>query len=87
LVENLLPLGAGLWIVQAAIHHGPALNPMDLVLQQPQIDVVQGERQRHAVPKNTLYHFNALAGRGQGVTQGIVQFLFEQIHRGILLDN
>ena len=43
---------------EAGVHQGPAVA----VLEQPQIDVVEGERQRKVQPMHAGGHFPALAG-------------------------
>lgn len=50
LCEHLFPVGARLGVVDAGVHHGPALAAVDAVAQQPQIDVVEREGQLHAHP-------------------------------------
>ena len=62
--------------------------PVDLVAQQPQVDVVQRERQSHADPAHrgrqaaafAAHHLHGFARRRHGVAQGVMQQLFERIH-------
>ncbi len=68
--EELLPgLGRGL-VAHAGIDHGPAVA----ILQQPQIDVVELERQAHAHPMHARRNLDGLAGFGPRL-EGIVQIL------------
>ena len=85
--EHLLPGGAGLGVVDAAIDDGPALAPAGgrvfMVAQQPQVDVVQRKGQPHAQPAHAVGNVQHLPGLRQRVAEGIVQFAFEGIgHRG-----
>jgi hypothetical protein len=61
--KHLAPLIAGLRVVQTAIDNGPALHTINAVLQQPQVDVVQGKRQSHADPVHPLGHLQGLTNR------------------------
>ena len=61
--EHLGPLTSGLRVVQTAIDNGPALNAINAVLQQPQVDVVQGKGQGHAYPVHLFGNFQGLTHR------------------------
>ena len=54
-----------------------------MVAQQPQVDVIQGKWQSHAYPVNTGAEFQLFARFGQGITQRISQFFFEQVHADV----
>jgi hypothetical protein len=82
-LEDLLPLGPRLVARDAAVDHGPALDAAVVVAQQPEVDVVERERQPHPDPAHAGRHFEGLAGGGQGVAEGVVEFAFEQIHVGL----
>ena len=77
---NLLPGLARGRVVDAAVHHGPAialegrvLRVGLLVTQQPQVDVVQRKRQAHAQPEHAWRHLGGLAGGRQMITQRVIQ--------------
>ena len=74
--KNAFPLGARFRAVDAAIHHRPALTAVQGVADQPQVDVVQGERQGHANPANTRRNLQRLGGWRQDVAQRIVKLRF-----------
>ena len=81
------PLRLGLLLADAAVHHRPALDfsarsirLVHLVAQQPQVDMVQCKRQRHAYPLDARRQLQAGAGLGKGVTQGVVELLFKVVH-------
>jgi hypothetical protein len=59
--ENLVPMRRRLLSGEAAIDDGPA----GAVLEQPQIDVVEREGQRHAQPADPRRDRYHLAGRGR----------------------
>jgi hypothetical protein len=75
-VEHLLPAGAGVGVVDAAVHRRPAVAAVDAVAQQPQVDVVQRKRQRHAQPAHAGRHLQRGARRGQLVAQRVAQRIF-----------
>ena len=77
LVKNLFPLGAGGVIADAAIHHAPSLHTVQFVAQQPQVDVVEGERQRHADPFDAGCYKHRGARRRQGIAKRVVQLFFQ----------
>ncbi|MCY1552667.1 hypothetical protein D9M68_890770 [compost metagenome] len=64
----------------AAVDHRPALDAVDRVAQQPEVDVVQRKGQPHADPAHAGRDFQCFAGGGQGVAQGVVEFAFEEVH-------
>ena len=70
------PMGACVRIVDAAIHHCPALDAIELICQQPQIDVVEFKRQGHAQPAHARGHLQGGAHTGQVVAQRVNQGLF-----------
>jgi hypothetical protein len=59
-LENLLPQRARLRVADPGIDHRPTL----VLFSQPQVDVVELERQRHRQPMNAGRHFQRGAGRG-----------------------
>ena len=59
--EMRFPEGSGRGIAVAAIDLGPAVA----VGEQPQIDVVESERQRHAQPADAAHDLDDLGGRGR----------------------
>ena len=67
--EHALPQGAGLLAADAGIDDGPALA----ILQQPEVDVVQREGQRHAQPVHAVSHAHRRAALGQ-LAEPIVDF-------------
>jgi len=80
--ENLLPQGFDLVARDAAIDHRPAVAAIDMVAQQPQVDVVQRKRQRHAQPPHAGGQFQCCAGFGERLAPRIDEFLFVRIHGG-----
>ncbi len=84
--EDLFPGLAGPFVGDAAIDHGPArrrfAKAVDLVAQQPQVDVVQRERQRHAQPAHAGGDLDAVAGFGPGIRPGVVRFLLRGVRLG-----
>ncbi len=80
LFEHGFPARTQFGLVDAAIDHCPAFTAIDAIAQQPQIDVIQGERQAHADPAHTGRHVLRTAGLGQSVAPGVVQFVFQRIH-------
>jgi hypothetical protein len=81
-LEHLFPLRPGFVAGNAAVHHGPALAAVQRVAQQPEVDVVQRERQHHADPLHARCHFQRAAWLGQGVGQRVVQAAFELVFGG-----
>ena len=78
--EHLLPGRARGVVGDAAVDDGPALAAVDAVAQQPQVDVVQRERQRHAQPAHAGRDLAACSpGAGSGVAEGVVQFGFVRV--------
>ena len=80
--KNLLPLRPGLISGNAAVHYGPTLTAIQLITQQPQVDVVQCKGQRHADPLDPRGHFHRCTRRWHVVAVGVVEFLFECVHVG-----
>lgn len=82
--QDLLPGLAHQAAVQAGIDGGPAALAGLAVVDQPQVDVVEGKRQRHAQPAHTGRHFGRLAGGGQGNRQvvdgGIIGLAVGLVH-------
>ena len=78
--QHLLPGGAGGVGGHAAIDHAPALAAFALVPQHPQIDVVEGERPRHAQPADAGRHLAHRTRGRQFVGKGIGQLGFKRIH-------
>ena len=90
--KHFFPLLARFGLVNAAVHHRPARDgaarAVQLIAQQPQIDVVERKGQTHAQPFHTGGHLHGASGCGQGVAQGVVQLLFEGVHgRWFLVHN
>mmetsp|Transcript_53307 Transcript_53307/g.125313 ORF Transcript_53307/g.125313 Transcript_53307/m.125313 type:complete len:212 (-) Transcript_53307:768-1403(-) len=74
--KHPLPVRPRVFAGDAAVDDGPALAAVDAVTQQPQVDMVQRKRQAHAHPAHAGRQVQRLAGAGQDVTQGIVEFGF-----------
>ena len=79
-VKNALPSLARGVVGDAAIHNRPTLAALDLIAQQPQVDVIQRKRQPHAQPAHAGSQFDGAARLGQRIAQGVVQLLFQFIH-------
>jgi hypothetical protein len=73
----------------AAIDHGPAALPalrgIDLIFQQPQVDVVQRKGQPHAQPAHAGRDLHGAAGVGQGIAEGVVELGFKCIHQSLAI--
>ena len=80
IVENLLPARLDLFVRNATVDHRPTLTPIDAIAQQPQIDVIQRERQRHARPHHAGGHLPDRAAGRQGIAHRVVQLLLQSIH-------
>ncbi len=73
----------------AAIDDGPAADrpahrvgcAFEFILQQPQVDVVQRERQAHAQPPHTGRDFMHHGGFRQGIAEWIIELGFKRIHQ------
>ena len=63
----------------AAVDQGPALA-VEVVAQQPEVDVIEREGQRHADPVHAGRDLHAGRGGRQGVAERIVELAFEGIH-------
>ena len=74
--EHLLPRRHRRRVGDAAIDDRPALDAVLPVAQQPQVDVVERERQQHAHPAHARRDLERLAERGQGVAQRVFEFGF-----------
>ncbi len=87
LAEQLAPRGQSLVGAHAGVHHRPTV----ILLDAPDVDVVQHHRQRHAHPYHARRHLERLARRGR-VLEGVHQRGFGQpvalgsnfSHRGVL---
>ncbi len=79
-LEDLLPLGARFLLRNAAVDHRPALDTVQGVAQQPEVDVIECEGQHHPDPAHTGRDFDRFAGLRQGVAQWVVEFAFEEVH-------
>ena len=77
--KDVFPLCPGLVARDAAVHHRPAVAAVDAVAQQPQVDVVQRERQCHADPLDPRRHRQRAAGLRQGIAQGVMKPGFELV--------
>ncbi|MNN16825.1 hypothetical protein D3C81_1299770 [compost metagenome] len=69
----------------AAVDDGPALAPIQAVAQQPQVDMVERERQRHAQPVDARGDFLLGAGLGHGVAERVLELVFECVHEESLV--
>jgi hypothetical protein len=83
-LEHLIPECLDLVAGHTAINYRPALAAIDLVAQQPQVDVIQRERQRHAHPADAIGHVSGCAWRGKLVAKRVIQFLLVGIHVSLL---
>ena len=63
--KNLFPRLARCLVRQPAIDDGVARHTVQFVVEQPQVDVVQGEGQRHTQPAHPGGDFDGRAGRGR----------------------
>ena len=81
--QHLVPGGAGGVVGDAAIDGGPAAAALELIAQQPQVDMVEGKRQRHAQPVQAGRQFGQRSRRGQHVAKRIVQLRFGRIHQAL----
>ena len=66
----------------AAVHHRPAFAAIEAIPQQPEVDVIQRERQRHPDPEDARRHFEARRRRRKLFAEGIVELGFEWIQCG-----
>ena len=73
--EDLLPRAARRVVRDAAIDDGPAVEAVEPVAQQPQVDVIELERQLHAQPAHVGRNFERRAGLGQRLAEGVVKLL------------
>ncbi|MNJ53576.1 hypothetical protein D3C77_489700 [compost metagenome] len=64
----------------AAVNDGPAVLAVDVVAQQPEVDMIQRERQWHPYPLDAFGHHLGPAGFGLEVCPGVLQFLFVGVH-------
>jgi hypothetical protein len=80
--EHLLPLRLRFVAGDAAVDHRPALAAVEAVAQQPEVDVVEGEGQRHAHPAHAGSDLEGGAGGRERVAEGVLQFGFLRIHAG-----
>ena len=78
--EDLLPQHLDLVTADAAVDDCPALAPRDAIAQQPQVDVVEHERQWHPHPAHAGRKLHGAARFGHDVAHGILQLLLEGIH-------
>ncbi len=63
--KDALPQPPGDVVADAAVDERPGRLPGQFVLEQPQVDVVEGERQRHARPVHPRRDLQRLASRGR----------------------
>ena len=80
--KDALPRGAGGVVGDAAVHDGPALAAVEFVAHQPEVDVVQRERQPHAQPAHPGGDLQRVTTRGQRVAQHIGEFVFLRVRHG-----
>ena len=78
--EDGFPMRLDRVVGDAAIDDRPAVAAFDAVAQQPQVDVVQRERQRHAQPVHARRHFLARARFGHGLAKRVLELMFECVH-------
>ncbi|MNZ99383.1 hypothetical protein D3C78_1187040 [compost metagenome] len=82
--EDLFPLGTAGVSGHAAVDNGPAFAlaaaVVETVAQQPEIDVVECERQPHANPLDAGSDLQAAARLGHELTKGVMDFVFKQVH-------
>jgi hypothetical protein len=78
-LEDLLPHGPRGGAVHAAVDDGPARAAVELVAQQPEVDVVEHEGQRHAQPAHARRELQAAAQVGQRVAQGVLQGVLQRM--------
>ena len=64
----------------AAIDRGPSVLSVEAIAQQPQVDVIECERQRLSYPVNAGRDLAFLAGVRQRVAEGIVELGFLWVH-------
>jgi hypothetical protein len=62
--EDLFPQRASLGVADPGIDHGPARISSFLFFDQPQVDVVELERQRHREPPDPGRDLDRRAGSG-----------------------
>jgi hypothetical protein len=62
--EDLFPQRPGLGVADSGIDHRPARISSFLFVDQPKVDVVELERQRHREPVDPARDFNGRARRG-----------------------
>lgn len=79
-LENVFPQRLDLVARDAAVDDGPAVAAVDVVAQQPEVDMIQRERQRHADPFHAFGHRVRPAGLGLEIGPGILQLLFVGVH-------
>ena len=80
-LEHPLPERLGFGTGDAAVDQGPAFAVV-LVTQQLQVDVIEGEGQRHADPVDSGRDLDAGGRPGKLVAQRILEEMFECIHAG-----
>ena len=80
LLEHPLPQRLDLVAGDAAVDDGPALASVELVAQQPQVDMIQRERQRHADPLHAVGDRLGLAGFGLDIAPWVLQLVLVGIH-------
>ncbi|MOA45243.1 hypothetical protein D3C78_1676230 [compost metagenome] len=79
-LEDLFPQRLDLVARDAAVDDGPAVAAVDVVAQQPEVDMIQRERQRHPDPFDALRHRMRAAGLGLKIGPGILKLLFVGVH-------
>ncbi len=83
--KDLLPVRLRRLVADAAVDDRPALAAVDLIAQQPEVDVVEREGQAHADPEHARRELQHAGGFRQGVAQGIAEFGFAEIGMAVLL--
>jgi len=82
LIKHVFPLRTRFIAGDAAVHHRPALDAVQRVAQQPEVDVVERKRQAHAQPLHARRHHQGAAGLGQRIALRVVQAGFERVFGG-----
>ena len=82
--KHLFPQGFDFVTADAAIDNRPALLAVNLVPQEPQVDVIQRERQGHANPPHPRRKLNGLSWLWHRIAMWVVQLVLVRIHLSVL---
>ncbi len=77
--EQLFPIGARVVIADAAIDLREARDAIDLIVEQPQVDVIERKRQPHAQPMHPRPQRDHRARR-RDISPRISQLVFAWVH-------